>query len=167
MCVLVYWLKISLTPCVAAFTIPQVAEHIISLLNPQSESSNASPHQREATHVSPPHVVLCWDESHSLIEPVPNEAWTIFSELRRALRTIRELSIISVFLSTAGKFHSFSPSPESDPSMRLMTRKLTMLPPITEVSSNLFAEKVDCIKEDWTLERIAPMHQIVHLRRAL
>ena len=75
----------------------------------------------EATHVSPPHVVLCWDESHSLIEPVPNEAWTIFSELQHALRTIRELSIISVFLSMAGKFHSFSPSPESDPSMHLMT----------------------------------------------
>ena len=53
MCMLVYWLKISLTPCVAAFTITQVAEHIISLLDPQSELSNVSPHQHEATQGCP------------------------------------------------------------------------------------------------------------------
>ena len=158
-------LKISLTPRVAVLTIAQIAERIITLLDPRDccESPDVSPHDHTAPTESRPHVVICWDESHSLIDPVAGEAWTIFSELRRALRTIKESSIISVFLSTAGKFHSFSPSPEYDPSMRLMTRKLKMLPPITEVSFDLFAEKVDCIKEEWTLQRIASTHQIVHL----
>lgn len=112
-------------------------------------------------------MVICWDESHSLINPVPGETWTRFSELRRTLRTIKHLSIISVFLSTAWKFHSFSPSPEVDPSMRIMTRRFKMLPPITEVGLDQFAEKVDCITKQWTLQSIASTYHIVHLGRAL
>jgi len=90
-----------------------------------------------------------------------------FSALRRALRTIKDLSFISVFLSTTGKFHYFSPSAEYDSSMRVMSRNLRMLPPITEVGFDLFAEKVDCINEKWPLQRIASTYQIVHLGRAL
>ena len=95
--------------------------------------------------------------------------WTVFSVLRRALRTIRDVPFISIFLSTAGKSDCFSPSPlaEYDTSARLMHRTLLMLPPITEVDFDQFAEKVDCTKEKWTLARIASTHQMVHLGRAL
>ena len=130
-----------------------VAKAIIQVLDPQNDPSG-------------PHVVLCWDESHSLVEPVQDAKWTRFSELRRALRTIREVSFISIFLSTAGKFHYFSPSPEYDMSARLMHEEFRMLPPITEVSFDQFAEKVDFV-EKWPLARIASTHQIAHLGRAL
>jgi hypothetical protein len=96
-----------------------VAAAIIDVLDPQ-RLCNA------------PHVVLCWDESHCLVEPVQNKRWTRFSQLRRALRTLLPLSFISIFLSTAGKFHYFSSSPEYDPSARVMHEELKMLPPITE-----------------------------------
>lgn len=135
-------------------TIEKVADAIIQVLDP----NNLFPR---------PHVVLCWDESHSLVEPVRNAKWTRFSQLRCALRTLLHASFISIFLSTAGKFHYFSPSPEYDPSARLMYEELRMLPPITEVSFDQFAEKVDCVKEVWPLERIASTHQIAHLGRAL
>lgn len=134
-------------------TIAEVAEDIIKLLDPER-------------CLRGPHVVICWDESHDLVEPVLNMRWTRFSELQRALRTIKDLSFISVFLSTNGKFHHFSPSPEYDPSMRVMSGEYRMLPPITEVSFDQFAE-VDWVKEKWSLQRVASTYQIVHLGRAL
>jgi len=134
-------------------TTEAVAGKIVELLDPLSVSPR-------------PHVVICWDESHSLVEPVANARWTIFSQLRRALRTILRYSFISIFLSTTGKFHYFSPSPEYDMSARLMHEELRMLPPITEVSFDQFAEKVDFV-EKWPLARIASTHQIAHLGRAL
>ena len=113
--------------------------------------------------------MICWDESHCLVEPAPtvDRPWTTFSELRRALRTLRDVSFISIFLSTAGKFHDFSSGGMHDPSARVARDEFKMLPPITEVNFDLFAQKVDCIKEEWSLARIASTHQIVHLGRAL
>ena len=135
----------------------EVAARIIELLDP-GRKKNPSPH-----------VVICWDESHCLVErrPGANQQWNTFSELRRALRTLRDSSFISIFLSTAGKFHDFSPSRTNEASERLQRDEFKMLPPITEVNFDLFAEKVDCIGEEWSLARIASTHQIVHLGRAL
>ena len=113
-------------------------------------------------------MVICWDESHSLVEAVPNARWTrYYSQLRRALRTIKDVSFISIFLSTTGKFHYFSPSPEFEASARLMYEEPRMLPPITEVGFDQFAQKVDYVNDEWTLERIASTYQIVHYGRAL
>ena len=135
-------------------TAEKVAENIVKLLDPL----NAFPR---------PHVIICWDESHSLVEPVPNTRWTIFSQLCRALRAILRCSFISIFLSTTGKFHYFSPSPQYDPSARLMYEELRMLPPITEVGFDQFAQKVDYNREQWSIQRIASTHQIAHYGRAL
>ena len=137
--------------------IVQVAAQIVKLLDPRKKKS---------MHLSP-HVVICWDESHCLVAPRPDQRWNTFSELWRALRTLRDSSFISIFLSTAGKFHDFSPSRVNEASERLQRDEFKMLPPITEVSFDLFAEKMDCIGEEWSLARIASTHQIVHLGRAL
>ncbi|KAI0302586.1 hypothetical protein BC826DRAFT_422138 [Russula brevipes] len=136
-------------------TTAEVAREIILLLNPERKSNDS------------PQVVISWDESHSLLQPIGKAKWTIFSELRRALRTIEEEPILSVFLSTVGNFEDFSPATKYDPSMRLSDGDLESLPPITEVSFDQFAEKVDCIKETWMLARIASTHQMAHLGRAL
>ena len=135
----------------------QVAQEIITLLDPQRCCNG-------------PHVVICWDESQSLFEPVRDAVWTRFSELRHVLGIIKPLSFISVFLSTTASFHYTPPSPEYGPSMRLMSEEVRMLPPITEVGFDQFAEKVSFIKDDkgeWSLRRIASTYQIVHLGRAL
>jgi hypothetical protein len=137
-------------------TIAEVAKKVILFLNPDWKSGDSL------------QVVICWDESHTLLQRVGKEKWTAYSELRRALRTIKEEPIISVFLSTVGKFHEFTPSAEYDPSFRLSSDGgLESLPPITEVGFDLFAKKVDCIEETWTLARIASTHQMAHLGRAL
>ena len=85
----------------------------------------------------PPHMVLCWDESARCGLDSLNSV---------ALCALLPVSFISIFLSTAGNFHQFSPNPEHDPSDCLMRGELTMLPPITKVGFDQFAEKVDCSK---------------------
>ena len=147
-------LTIPEAPPAAALTTKDIADEIVKLLDPENK------------HVGP-HVVICWDESHSLTEYPVGERWSIYSELQRALRAILDSSFISIFLSTAGKFHNFSPSPEYDPCARSMTHVLEMLPPITMVGFDEFAERVDFIKEELSLRRIASTHHMVHLGRAL
>ena len=134
----------------------EVAAQIIKLLDPGDKPKHPSPH-----------VVICWDESHCLVDPVANRPWNTFSELRCALRTLRDSSFISIFLSMVGKFHDFSPNCANEMSERLQRDEFEMLPPITEVAFDLFADKVDCINEEWSLARIASTHQMVHLGRAL
>jgi hypothetical protein len=136
-----------------ALTIEGVAKAIVKVLDPK----NLFP---------APHVVLCWDESHCLVEPVRNAKWSRFSQLCRALRTLLGVSFVSVFVSTAGKFHYFSPSPAFDKSSRLQHGTHRMPPPITEVGFDQFAEKVDAVQE-WSLDRLASTHHIAHLGRAL
>jgi hypothetical protein len=135
-------------------TTKDIADEIVKLLDPENKHDK-------------PHVVICWDESHSLTEYPTGVRWSIYSELRRALRVILDSSFISIFLSTAGKFHNFSPSPEYEPSARLMNHVPEMLPPITMVGFDEFAERVDFIKQTWSLCHIASTHHIVHLGRAL
>ena len=111
-------------------------------------------------------MVLCWDESHCLVEPVRGAKWSRFSQLRRVLRTLLNVSFVSIFLSTAGKFHYFSPSPATEMSTRLQHGAYRLPPPITEVGFDQFAEKVEAVQE-WSLERLASTHYIAHLGRAL
>ncbi|KAH9014063.1 hypothetical protein EDB84DRAFT_1277877 [Lactarius hengduanensis] len=54
-------------------------------------------------------IFIAFDEAHSLTTPFTNEdLWTNFTELRRALRELREYPLWSFFLSTTGKITQFS-----------------------------------------------------------
>ena len=145
---------------IAVLTIKEVADKIVRLVDPKW-----GPAKRNSQ--GGPHVIICWDESHGLTECPEDQEWSVYSELRRALRAILESSILSIFLSTAGKFHKFSPTPEAEPSARAFKRGFSMLPPITAVGFDQFAEKVDSLKQEWSLQRIASTHYMAHLGRAL
>ncbi|KAJ7695800.1 hypothetical protein B0H17DRAFT_1178248 [Mycena rosella] len=111
-----------------------------------------------------PIVLLCFDESHSLTEAIPGQPWTYFSELRRVLRNIRELPIFSLFLSTGGKFHQFSPTPETDASARVRHLVFHLFSPITEVEFDSFAVR---LQPNVPLLEVASTFQIAHLGRML
>ncbi|KAI0295652.1 hypothetical protein B0F90DRAFT_1750078 [Multifurca ochricompacta] len=66
-----------------------------------------------------PLVILAFDESHVLGDTPPGKGWTLFAELRRTLRELVELPVFSLFLSTAGKSHVFSPEIGKEPSNRV------------------------------------------------
>jgi hypothetical protein len=81
-----------------------------------------------------PLVILSFDESHILTKNPKSSGWTLLSELRRVLREIIDHPIFSLFLSTAGRFHLFSPEIRSDHSNRITNHELTLLHPISEIS---------------------------------
>jgi len=113
-----------------------------------------------------PLVIICWDESHSLTDQIYGKSWTRFSELRQGLRKIRDLPIFSVFLSTAGKFHFFSPDIQFESSNRITSHALHRFSPITEVGFDEFAAKVSPNGES-LLTQVSSTDHMAHLGRAL
>ncbi|KAJ7498537.1 hypothetical protein FB451DRAFT_1982 [Mycena latifolia] len=113
---------------------------------------------------SDPLLVITFDEANPLTEAVKGESWTRFSELRRVLRQIRNLPIFTLFLSTGGNFHQFSPPRENDPSNRLQRDKFELFPPITEVPFDQFSQ---ILPSSIPMDRVASTFQMAHLGRAL
>jgi hypothetical protein len=89
----------------------------------------------------------------------------LFSELRRVLREIIDHPIFSLFLSTAGRFHLFSPEIRSNHSNRITNHELTPLHPISEIC---FDEIAYPAKEyTVSLDRVVKTDWISHLGRPL
>lgn len=112
-----------------------------------------------------PLVILSFDESHILTDNPKDGSWTLFSELRRTLREIMDLPIFSLFLSTAGSFHLFSPEIKSDYSSRVTNAALTPLDPISEISFDdlAFAAQEGTVP----LDRVVKTDWMSHLGRPL
>ncbi len=112
-----------------------------------------------------PLILLSFDESHILTDIPKYSSWTVFSELRRVLREIVDHPIFSLFLSTAGSFHQFSPEIRSDPSGRITNHKLTPLHPISEICFDDIAYPA----KEYTvsLDRVVKTDWISHLGRPL
>jgi hypothetical protein len=61
--------------------------------------------QKAEPHNSVPVVVLAFDEAHTTTQrhQASSEEWSVFDELRHALRRLHGLPLFSLFLSTTGK----------------------------------------------------------------
>jgi hypothetical protein len=116
-----------------------------------------------------PLVVLAFDESDVFIgNPLQQEYnayWNTFSELRRVLRQIQKLPILSLFLSTAGHFDQFSPEIQSDPSARAREPHNRLLDPISEASFDDVA--YPALKDTIKMNRVIENDWISHLGRPL
>jgi len=112
-----------------------------------------------------PLIILAFDESHTLADIPKRCYWTVFSELRCTLRGIVDQAIFTLFLSTAGKFHLFSPEIQSDPSSRVTNSTLRPLHPISETSFDdlAFAAKKNTV----SLDRVVQTDWMSHLGRPL
>ncbi len=112
-----------------------------------------------------PLVILSFDESHILTDNPKRSRWTLFSELRRILREIIDHPIFSLFLSTAGRFHLFSPEIRSDDSNRITNLNLAPLHPISEIC---FDDMAYPARENTvSLDRVVKTDWISHLGRPL
>jgi len=125
---------------------------------------------RDAGGPQRPLVIFSFDEAHTLTDNPPQKTrstshWTLFSELRRILRETSNHAIFFLFLSTAGRFHLFSPEIRSDPSRRIQNSTLSTLDPITEVSFDDLA--YDAPEKEIMLARVVKMDWICHLGRPL
>ncbi|KAI0258043.1 hypothetical protein BC834DRAFT_975730 [Gloeopeniophorella convolvens] len=117
------------------------------------------------TDIRRPFLILSFDESHRLTESDKEDGWSVFSELRRALRQAADVPIFSLFLATGGKFRRFSPTLPSDPSSRISRKKYSVLPPITETGFDVLMP-VAC-EGVVTLTEVISLNWICHLGRPL
>ncbi|TDL16546.1 hypothetical protein BD410DRAFT_755314, partial [Rickenella mellea] len=111
-------------------------------------------------------IVLAFDEAHTLtLGNTENKTWSAFSELRRALRTLKKCPLFSYFLSTTGKVSQFSSSSRDDWSNRVQKTLLGLIEPFTELGFDQLAEKLH--EDNCTLEYITSMDYWVTLGRPL
>jgi hypothetical protein len=80
-----------------------------------------------------PMVILVFDEAHTLTKTDYDHPWTNFGELRKNLRTLNHCSLFSFFLSTTGRFTQFVSAREKDESMRVLTGRLMLIKPFTDL----------------------------------
>ncbi|TFY74196.1 hypothetical protein EWM64_g9816 [Hericium alpestre] len=123
------------------------------------------PHYEDQSYKNPL-LLLSFDESHDFTSVSGNQHWSLFSEFQRVLWRIRDFPIFSVFLSTGGTFHLFSPHTDDSSSNRLQTVKLNIFPPVTETGFDELALKVRG-DGSWSLEQVVTDEFIAHLGRPL
>jgi hypothetical protein len=138
--------------------VEEAGERLCRFIDPDSLLDSSEGSRR-------PLVILSFDESHILTDIPKCSGWTLFSELRRILREIIDHPIFSLFLSTAGRFHLFSPEIRSDHSNRITNHKLTPLHPISEICFDDIAYPA----KEYTvsLDRVVTTDWISHLGRPL
>ncbi|KAI9455049.1 hypothetical protein F5148DRAFT_401100 [Russula earlei] len=113
-----------------------------------------------------PLIILAFDEAHILTDrPDEQNDWNLFTELRRILREIKDLPIFSLFLSTASRFHKFSPEIRFDPSARAREPTNRPLNPISEISFDDIAHPA--IMDTRTIHDVVTTDWISHLGRPL
>jgi hypothetical protein len=113
-----------------------------------------------------PLVIFSFDEADILTDDLPDEqGWNLFSDLRRVLRKINRLQIFSLFLSTAGRFHKFSPDVHHEISTRDKHPNNRPLDPIVEVSFDdiAYSAPMDTVK----IDRVVGIDWMSHLGRPL
>ncbi|TDL28282.1 hypothetical protein BD410DRAFT_799567 [Rickenella mellea] len=102
--------------------------------------------------------ILALDEA-LLLTPVKTSGgldWSMFGELRRVLRRLRDRSFYAVFLSTTGSIRQFRPNVRDDTSRRLYTGQLLLRNPYVQTGFDQLAIPV---KEGIDLKKVAePQH---------
>jgi hypothetical protein len=107
-------------------------EDLINFLEPKSATRSVK-------------LLLAFDEAHVLHQREKEEGeqkWTSFSELRRALRQVRDLDMFSVFLSTVGKVELLAPPVALDNSGRVQKSELKVHRPFTALGLDQLAVRV-------------------------
>lgn len=83
--------------------------------------------------------VLAFDEAHTLADEGLTGISSVIQHLRRSLRAIGEY-VFSVFLSTTGKIAQFTAPSDADPSNRVSSRALSLVPPFTALGWDKLAK---------------------------
>ena len=107
------------------------ARDLVDFLNPESKNY----YRRD---LLPPVIIIAFDEAHQLTEPVvrtldTEKPWSRFGELRRNVRRLKTIPILSLFISTVNIMSDFIPEQKQDASMRVVNDTLYLLRPFTEL----------------------------------
>lgn len=156
-------------PCIA---FQELALFLQSALDespsPSPIRAKAQGKQKAKPRDSDPLVVLPFDEAHTTTKRhrVAGEEWSVYNEIRHALRRLHSLRLFSLFLSTTGKISQFTSADEEDLSKRVVEGKLVVIQPYTDLGFDPLA-RIITADGSWTLERLTADSQTCSLGRPL
>jgi hypothetical protein len=135
-----------------------VVQNVLKVIDPDFQ---------ESVDRTDPILTLAFDEAHTISTSSDGSTqWTTFNSLRLALRTIRELPVWSLFLSTTGKLIQFAPPPSLDMSARIIQGKLINPTPFSALGFDHLAVK--CRSDGTTtLENVVKLPYKLSLGRPL
>jgi hypothetical protein len=142
------------------------------LRSAHSESPSGSPSvkgkQKAEPYKSIPLIILAFDEAHTTTQRQQDagEEWSVFNELRHALRRLHSLPLFSLFLSTTGKISQFTSAIDEDLSKRVVEGQLVIIQPYTDLGFDPLANII-ALDGLWDLERLTDDSQICSLGRPL
>ncbi|OCH84965.1 hypothetical protein OBBRIDRAFT_348625 [Obba rivulosa] len=125
------------------------------------------------TDTDEPLVYLSFDEAHVLTSSTKRDhishrgpRWSMFSQLRRALRVLNDQRLFSLFLSTSVSICQLSPDPWDRVSQRLQDGQFSIIPPYTDFGFDHMA--MVCERGDEpSMDDIAKVSRLVKLGRPL
>jgi hypothetical protein len=138
--------KLSIDDQLASVGICEAFKELIVTLSSVRMSPQADP---------VPLVILAFDEACTLAVKPWNEPWSYFSELCRALRTLNDQPLFSLFLTTTG--NALVPL-----SGKVQSKALSTTRPFAEVGFDHFA-----FKDQFDLRAVADDEHISHFGRPL
>ena len=147
----------SLEVQLASVGICEAFEKLIKTLS----SVRTSPRRDQALPNQEPLVILAFDEARAL-------TWSHLSELRRALRTLVDQPLFSLFITTTGNVNKLVPlysgqyHSRQDHSRRMQSEAFSASRPFAEVGFDHFA-----FKDQFDLRRVAEDEHISHFGRPL
>jgi hypothetical protein len=110
-----------------------------------------------------PLLILALDEANALVNMESKKArWSHFNESRHILWALQPQSCFALFMSTTGQISQFVCAREEDSSLRILSGDLTQIPPFTNLSLDMLAQKVS-LNCGWDLERVTTHAHMAHL----
>jgi hypothetical protein len=136
--------------------------------SPSPIRGRAQGKQKAEAHNSVPVVVLAFDEAHTTTQrhQAAGKEWSVFNELRHALRRLHGLPLFSLFLSTTGKISQFTSAIEEDLSKRVVEGTLIVIQPYTDLGFDPLA-RIIAADGSWNLERLTEDSQTCSQGRPL
>ena len=90
----------------------------------------------------------------------------MLNELRHALRTVQNLPVFTLFLSTTGKISQSTSATREDLSARIIAGDLISIPPFTDLGFDHLAQIIN-LGGEWNLEKLTADAYISLLGRPL
>jgi hypothetical protein len=116
-----------------------------------------------------PEIFIVFDEAHPLTKPFNSQtANNDFAELRRALSSLRNISLLfTFFLSTTGKMTQFTPPRGHDSSNRMNDGTLSIPTPFNYLPFDELMGNHKIFEVNKTLDDVTSLECIAHMGRPL
>jgi hypothetical protein len=157
----------------SAYNFPpaKTLQDLIEVLNGRRQDSPTPRRRTRFSGRTPkdgPLIILAFDEAHTLTDMKMTDStqWSNFSELQHALSALTRFSLFSLFMSTTGKISQFTTARTEDISARILTPKLALIEPFTNLGFDTLARKISLAPPP-DLENLTTNAHIAHLGRPL